>query len=269
VNVRRGATLGIACALAISFGSAPGRAYIPSATKLADAAAEANRVARRDSPLWFEVSLRIGDSDPVAIGRLVSHPTGLARLELKSHRGFIERHLLQGDAYTASRDGRPIDHPRPFLPPLFLLQVTSGAALTAALESFGVAPDVVALGRVEDHDCYVLGGRIPRKPGQEEQRLPSLWIDMESYEVVRIDLRDGVRFRFGPSTQFDDRIRVPRWIAIEAPGQAPARLEVTRVAPANAPAAAFGIDWLAGPGEEVLESPRGDSGLMQRDRNTE
>ncbi len=269
MSIRRGVRLGIACALAISFGSAPGRAYIPTATKLADATAEANRVARRNSPLWFEVSLRIGDGDPVATGKLATHPTGLARLELKSRRGFVERHLLQGDAYSASRDGRPIDHPRPFLPPLFLLQATSGAALTAALESFGVAPDVVALGRVEDHDCYVLGGRIPRKPGQEEQRLPSLWIDMESFEVVRIDRSDGVRFRFGPSTQFNDRIRVPAWIAIEAPGQAPARLEVTRVAPADAPAAAFGIDWLAGPSEDASDSPRGDSGLMERDRNTE
>jgi hypothetical protein len=67
---------------------------------------------------------------------------------------------------------------------------------------------------------------------------------METFDVVRIDRRDGVRFGFGPTREFEDGIRAPRWIAIEAPGQPMARLEVLRVAPANAPAAAFGDDWL-------------------------
>ena len=231
-------------------GSPAGRAYIPSATKLADATAEANRKAGRAEPLWFEVKLRIGGGDPVATGKLATHPTGLARLELRSHRGFVERHLLRGDAYNASRDGRPIENPRPFLPPVFLLQATDGAALVAALGSFGVAPNVVALGRVDEHDCYVFGGRVPRQPGAEERRVPSLWVDMETFDVIRIDRRDGVRFRFGPNREFGGGIRAPRWIAIEAPGQPTARLEVLRVAPANAPAAAFGDDWLARSGRD-------------------
>ena len=76
--------------------------------------------------------------------------------------------------------------------------------------------------------------------------LPSLWVDVETYEVVQIDRPDGVRFRFGPPTRFDS-IQAPRWIAVEAPGQPAVRLEVVRVAPANAPAAAFGIEWLSAP----------------------
>ena len=54
-------------------------------------------------------------------------------------RFFVERHLLQGNEYSASRDGKLIVSPRPFLPPLFLLQAKSGASLRAALSSFGVA----------------------------------------------------------------------------------------------------------------------------------
>ena len=244
---RRHTALLAAWALAALAVATPAGAVIPSPLKLADAAAEANDAAGRAEPLWFEVSLRIGEGEPVAKGKLATHPTGLARLELRSRRGFVERHLLQGDAYTASRDGRTIEKPRPFLPPVFLLQATSGAVLRAALESFGVAADDVVLGRVEEQDCYVFGGRLPRKPGEEERRLPSLWVDLESYEVVRIDWRDGVRFRLGPSADFGGGIRAPRWIGIEAPGQPPARLDVLRVGRADAPAAAFGIDWVTAP----------------------
>ncbi len=286
---RPGAALLIALLVSASGGAGPAGAVIPSATKLAEASAEANRLAGRSEPLWFEVSLRLGDDEAVAEGVLASHPTGLARLELRSHRGFVERHLLQGNAYTASRNGQRIEDPRPFLPPLFLLQATSGDALRAALESFGIAASTVVLGRVGEHDCYVFGGRLPPTPGEEEHRLPSLWVDLESYEVIRIDGRDGVRFHFGPKTAFDEGIWAPRWIEIETPGQPPARLDVIRVAPANAPAAAFGTDWLSDSPEPPLEpgadpgnrSPaaaagrrgifpsRGNSGLMQPDRNTE
>lgn len=228
--------------------AAAASASVPSADRIADAVASANRAAGRADPLLFDVSLRIGDSPPVATGVLASHPTGLARLELRSHQGFVERHLLQGNAYKASRDGTLLRSPRPFLPPVFLLQAGSGAALRAALSSFGVASGEVALGFDGDHDCYVLGGRMPRQPGSIERPLPSLWVDMDTFEVVRIDRRDGVRYRFGPERSFDG-IRAPAWIAIESPDQTPARLDVERVVRADAPAAAFGTDWLLGAGE--------------------
>jgi hypothetical protein len=224
----------------------PAGAAIPKAERIADAVAKANQEGGRTEPLWIDVQLRIGDSGPVASGVLATHPTGLARLELKSTSGFVERHLLQGEAYTASRDGRILDDYRPFLPPVFLLQADSGAALRAALGSYSIDAAQAALGRVDEHDCYVLGGRLPLMPDGREPYRASVWVDMETYEVVRIDRADGVRFHLGPFQSFGG-IKAPRWIEIEAPDQPPARLELERVVHASAPAAAFGMDWLTGP----------------------
>lgn len=235
--------LGLVAALLGLLMAAPVVAAIPGAQKIADTTARTNRASGRAAPLLLDVTLKIGDSPPLASGVLATHPTGLARLELRSNQGFVERHLLQGSEYNASRDGEILRSPRPFLPPLFLLQSSSGAALQAALSSFGVSGVEVALGLADDHDCYVLGGRLPRSPEGEERRLPSVWVDSDSFEVVRIDRHDGVRYGFGPLATFD-KIQVPSWISIEVPGQAPARLDVVRAAKADAPAAAFGIDWL-------------------------
>ena len=235
--------LGLSAALVALLVAAPALAVIPSVKKIADATASTNRSSGRAAPLLLDVSLSIGDSPPLASGVLATHPTGLARLELRSNQGFVERHLLQGSEYTASRDGEMLRSPRPFLPPVFLLQSSSGAALRAALASFGVSAVEVALGLADGHDCYVLGGRLPRAPGGEERRLPSVWVDTDSFEVVRIDHRDGVRYRFGPPVSFD-KIKVPAWISIEVPDQEPVRLDVVRAAKADAAAAAFGTDWL-------------------------
>jgi hypothetical protein len=236
----------LAWSLAAGTWPAPARAVIPSAAKIAEAVAAANRKAGRSEPVLLDVTLTIGDGPPAATGVLATHPTGLARLELRSHLGFVERHLLQGNAHSASRDGVMLDDPRDFLPPVFLLQATSGAALSAALSSFGIEAEEAVLGRVGDFDCYVLGGRLPRSLEEEDRRLPSMWVDLESYEVVRVDGPGGVRYRFGPAQDFGG-IRVPRWIVIEAPDEPPARLDIVRAAPANAPAAAFGMDWLNAP----------------------
>jgi hypothetical protein len=233
-------------AAALCIGVAPAGAAIPNAEKIADAVAETNRLSGRSAPVLLEVTLRIGDGEPVATGVLASHPTGLARLELRSHRGFVERHLLQGNSYTASRDGQILDAPYPFLPPTFFLQAQSGAAFRAALESYGVASGEVVLGRVAGRDCYVFGGRLPRGADGAERMLPSVWVDLESYQIVQIDRPGGVRFRFGPTTLFDG-IQAPSWIEVVAPDQPAARLDVVRVAPATAPAAAFGMDWLTAP----------------------
>jgi len=232
--------------VALCVGAAVAAAATPSPEKIADAVAETNRLSGRSIPVLLELTLSIGGRERAATVVLASHPTGLARLELSSSQGFVERHLLQGNSYTASRDGELLNRPYPFLAPLFFLQAGSGAALRAALVSYGVASGQAVLGRLGDRDCYVFGGRMPRGADGEERMLPSLWVDMETYEVVQIDRPDGVRFRFGPSTRFES-IQAPQWIAVEAPGQPAARLEVVRVAPANAPAAAFGIQWLSAP----------------------
>jgi hypothetical protein len=239
-----------AAVVALLLAGGPAAAAIPSATKITQAVAEANEVSGRAEPLLLEVSLRIGDAPPSAQGELATHPTGLARLELRNHLGFVERHLLQGDDYRASRDGQLLDHPHPFLPPVFLLQAESGAALAAALTSFGIAGQQVVLGRLGDHDCYVLGGRDIPTDREPEHLLPSLWVDIESYDPVRIVRSDGVVYLLGPVGVFDG-IRLPRWIEIQAPDSPPARLEVRSAAKANAPAAAFGTDWLLAPPAEM------------------
>jgi hypothetical protein len=245
----RAHALRAALASAAALGSvATAGAAIPNAEKIAAAVAEANLHSGRTAPILLEVSLELEAGQPATAGVLASHPTGLARLELRAPNGSVERHLLQGDAYTASRDGQLLDHPHPFLPPLFLLQAQSGAAFRAALASYGVASGEVVLGRVGERDCYVFGGRLPRSAEGEEQRLPSVWVDMESYQIVQVDHAGGVRFRFGPTTVFEG-IQAPSWIEVSAPDQPAARLEVVRVAPANAPAAAFGTDWLTAAGD--------------------
>jgi hypothetical protein len=231
---------------ALCFGVASASAAVPNAEKIADAVAETNRLSGRSAPVLLEVTLRIGDGEPVATGVLASHPSGLARLELRSRRGFVERHLLQGNSYTASRNGQLWDPTHPFLPPTFFLQAQSGAEFRAALASYGVASGEVVLGRTADRDCYVFGGRLPRGAKGEERMLPSVWVDMESYQIAQIDRPGGVRFRFGPMTVFEG-IQAPSWIEVVTPGQPDARLDVVRVAPASAPAAAFGMDWLTAP----------------------
>ncbi len=221
-------------------------AVIPSAQKIQIALAENNAAARRAEPLWLEVNLRIGDGDVVGSGVLVSHPTGLARLELRGPGGLVERHLLQGNEYLASRDGELLRDPRPFLPPFYLLQVTSEAEVAAALSGLGANPEEVMLGRFGETDCYVLGGRPVPPPEDERKRQPSLWIDMDSLEPVRVDWRNGIRFEFGPMAVFDG-IRLPQWFSIESPGRDPVRLEVLKAALADAPASAFRKSWLEQP----------------------
>jgi hypothetical protein len=232
--------------IALCVGAASAGAAVPSAEKIADAVAETNRLSGRSGPVLLEVTLRIGDGESVERGKLASHPTGLARLELRRFGGVIERHLLQGNSYIASRDGQLWNPPHPFLPPTFFLQAESGAAFRAALASYGVASGEVVLGRVADRDCYVFGGRLPRGAKGEERMLPSVWVDMESFQIAQIDRPGGVRFRFGPMTVFEG-IQAPSWIEVVTPGQPDARLDVVRVAPASAPAAAFGMGWLTAP----------------------
>ena len=252
---RVGAALLVALAIALP-SAPPAGAVIPIAPKIADAIAEANSTSGRADPLLMDVSVAIGvgETEVLVEGVLASHPTGLARLEILDETGAVERHLLQGNAYTASRDGELIDQPQPLLPPVFLLQLTSGAALGAALASFGVAEQEVVLGKLDEHDCYVFGGRLYGAGGEAHPLLPSLWVDVESYDPIRIVRTDGVEYRLGPIIEYDG-IRIPHWIEIAAPGQLPVRLEILRATQANAPAAAFGVEWLTSPLPEPAEAP--------------
>jgi hypothetical protein len=241
---RLGAALALAGALAAAGGA---RAAIPTAAKVERAVADANRASGRSGPLLLDVRLQIAGGGASATGVLATHPTGLARLELESAMGFVERHLLRGTEYRASRNGQRLEEPHPFLPPLFLLQAGSGEALAAALGSLGMAQGEVVLGRLGDRDCYVLGGRrFPSAEGEEEVLLPSLWIDAQSYDPIRLVGADGTEYRLA-EVQFFKGIRLPRYIEIDPPGPLRARLEVLGASQADAPAAAFQPEWLQGP----------------------
>jgi hypothetical protein len=236
----------IAVASVVALCAVVAHAAIPTAAKVERAVADANRAAGRSGPLLLDVRLQIAGGGTSATGVIATHPTGLARLELDSGMGFIERHLLRGTEYRASRDGQRIDDPHPFLPPLFLLQAGSGEALGAALSSLGMTANSIVLGRLGDRDCYVLGGRAPRGDQGVEPLLPSLWIDIQSYDPVRMVGADGTEYRLLDMQSFKG-IRMPRFVEIDPPGPLRARLEVLGARQADAPAAAFQPEWLKAP----------------------
>ncbi len=93
-------------ALAVLLAAGGALAAIPSPDKIARAVAEANELAGRAGPLLLHVSLRVAGTGRPAEGEIATHPTGLARLELRSPVGFVERHLLLGAEYSASRARR-------------------------------------------------------------------------------------------------------------------------------------------------------------------
>lgn len=146
-------------------------ALVPRAARVIDAVAHANVSGRRVRALRFQVELHIGDGPPVAVGELVTHPTGLARLELRAPGGLVERHILLGDQHSAARNARLLVRPRAFLPPLFVLQSNSGAVLEAALGTLGVNRRLIGLAPCGDDDCYVIGDpeRAVRKPPMPEK----------------------------------------------------------------------------------------------------
>jgi hypothetical protein len=238
-----GLTAGVAAVVATA-----AFAVVPDASKIANAIAKTNESSGRAVPLLFEVTLSISET-PVATGVLAAHPTGLARLELRNDKGVVERHLLQGNDYLASRNGELLDAPRPFLPPVFLLQASTVAALQAALGSFGVATGEAEFGRVDDIDCYVVGGRARASEDDPAPSVPSVWVDTRSYQVVRVIGEDGVELALGPTAIYGGVI-VPGWVTIESPDHPPARLTIDKVAPADAPAAAFSTEWLTAQRED-------------------
>ena len=148
---------------------APADAYIPPASRVVGAVARHNKAVGRSKALRFEVSMRQvsgarGEpSEPIGRGVLVTHPSGLARLELRGANDLVERHVLQAGEHLATRNGEPLQRPREFLPPLYLLQTDSSLALRTGLEALGAQIDAIGLAPCGDGDCYVLGDprRVP------------------------------------------------------------------------------------------------------------
>ncbi|MDE0886144.1 MAG: hypothetical protein OSB70_11485 [Myxococcota bacterium] len=156
-------------------------ATVPSPERIASAVASENSAADRTQPLRFELRVQIGDRPSVASGTLFTDPAGRARLELRGANGLVERHLLQGGEVFATRNGKPLQEHRVFLPPLYVLQAESGAALRRSLEELQIRVDTVGLSQCDEEDCLVVGDpalEIPRLPPPEVQGL-------ELYEAVR------------------------------------------------------------------------------------
>jgi hypothetical protein len=227
--------------------SLPARAFIPPPERIATAVAAANRSAGRFRVLEVKVALYLGGSEqPVATGELLSDPGGLSRLEIRSPEGIVERHLLRGGELLASRDRLPLDAPRPFLPPFFLLQAKTGGVLMASLRTLGVSAHEVALGYQGEHDCYVLGGRAPMSGVALSYPQPALWVDQESLEPVRFDRGDGVRFRLGSFVAFGS-VRLPSWIEVGDSRGFLARLEVLSAQQVSPSPGSFRRGWLSAP----------------------
>ncbi len=260
--------------------------FVPRADRIARATARANAAAGRSEALQIDLTLRVVGRDPIGTGTLVTHPNGLARLELRDAADRVERHLLLGTEHLASRNGEELERPRDFLPPLFFLQVDSPATLRQALSDHGFDVDAVALEPCGTSVCYVIGdpsrvappapddegqadggAAVPRSPGppippppDQDFRLasnpvPTLWIESTSYEIVRIESATGVVVDFGPLVAFG-AVRFPDSITIHEPDRQPIRFDILGVTPVNAPAAGFKRAWLQTP---AAGDPMGDA----------
>ena len=212
-------------------------AFVPSSTRILGAVASASRNAGRAQSLLLSIEIARPDG-PSLRGELASHAGGATRLEIRHAGGAVERHLRRGRAYAASRDRARIGRPRRLAPPFYLLQASSSATLREALASLGVATDEVELGHLEAHDCFVFGGRDRNDPR------PSVWVDVETLELVRIDPALGEEIRFGPAKAFGELV-VPGWIELRSGGAEPVRLTVLGAERSALPDSAFAEAWLS------------------------
>jgi hypothetical protein len=230
-------------ALLVALLPLPLRAFVPAPEKLTDAAARANFGHGRTGGLRLEVALFTEPPapglEPIATGELLTDPTrSAARLDLVGRNGVREQHLWTGAGARTWRDGTRLADARALLPPFYLLQFRYGRSLRSALQGLGVDLERADLARNDAHDCFVIGGSEPGPAPQGFARNASLWLDSYSYEIVRIDLASGARFRFGPVVDLGDR-RLPSWVALEEEGRPPLYLALRGAARAKLSAGDF------------------------------
>jgi len=209
-------------------------AHIPAPEIVARAAAEASRAQGRSKPFSFSVVVRSAPgSAPIASGELLVDPAGVARIELRHVEGFTERQLRRASGLSAARDGKLLEAPHPLAPPLWLVQAATGGELLARAGELGAAPSVIALAHDGARDCYSIGGAAGGA---------SVWIDADTYQVVRVDLADGTQVRFLDWASRGGAV-LPGTIEIETPSLT-FTLELTNAAPATPAADAFSEAWL-------------------------
>lgn len=248
-------------------------AFVPKPERALAAVAQANLTSGRTQAIQLDLVMRIGDRDAIATGQLVSHPSGLARLELRGSGGRVDRYLLSGPELLAAKDGEALEHPQPMLQPIFLLQPSSQETLRVALESFGVDLRWIGVAPCGELDCYVFGdpelavpelhglpgagpvgelandATTPPTAGRASRgAVARLWVDSETLQIQRIDREGGESLYLGPLVRFE-RLMVPAWLEVQEPGQPLIHFDVKRAVRVNANPQAFNPSWLYSPVE--------------------
>lgn len=261
--------VGVAAFMLSALVPAQANAFVPDAKRTLREITRVNRSSGRTQALQLDLTMRIGEREPIASGQLISHPTGLARLELRGFNGRLDRYVLSGSELMGAKGGQRMDQPPPLLQPLFLMQPSSETTLRAALSTFGVETSLIGLAPCGDQDCFVFGD--PRLARSAAERLGSggddgtltgpaffgsafegdlggmarFWVDTKELQVRRIDRDNGVFMLFGPMVSFE-KIKVPAWLEVHEPGAQPVRFEIQRAVQVNAPPTAFSQQWLMG-----------------------
>ena len=151
-----GATLVFTLGAALVVGPVA-HAFIPMADRTMSEIAKVNRASKRNQALQLDLTMSVGGREPIARGQLISHPSGLARLELKGFNGRVDRYLLSGRELLGAKDGLRLDRPQPLLQPFFFLQPSTETTLRAALEAFDILSGSIGLATCGDEDCFVIG----------------------------------------------------------------------------------------------------------------
>ena len=221
-------------ALAVGLGVAaalPAGAWIPEPERAWTLLAQSNLQSARTKPLDFAVALVDAVGNVAATGRLRAEPGGAARLELALVDGGTEVHERSGGEYRVTRNGQRVDRAPQILPPFAVLQAGKAVEVADALRESGGDPARVDLGIEGRADCWVLGGR---DPGDFQMNArPSVWVDQETRQPVRIDAAAGVRYRLLDLSP-KGGVRFPSRIEVRADGWPIWRLDVATPAPPGA-----------------------------------
>jgi hypothetical protein len=229
-------TRAVRAAFAIGLGVAgalPAAAWIPEPERAWTLLAQSNLQSARAAPLDFAVALVDAVGNVAATGRLRAEPGGVARLELAlADGGGTEVHERNGAGeYRVTRNGQRIERAPKLLPPFAALQADKAMEVADALRASGGDPARVDLGIEGRSDCWVLGGR---DPGDFQMNTrPSIWVDQETRQPVRIDDAGGVRYRLLDLSP-KGGVRFPSRIEVRADGWPIWRLDVATPAPPQA-----------------------------------
>ena len=218
-------------ALLVAAGADRAAAWIPEPERAWSMLAQSNLQSARNRPLDFAVALVDAAGNVTATGRLLAEPGGRARLELTLAEGGTEVHERNGLDYRVTRNGQRVERAPQLLPPLAALQADSAMKVADALRALAGDPARVDLGIEGPNDCWVLGGR---DPGDFQMNTrPSVWVDQETRQPVRIDDAAGVRWRLLDLAP-KGGVRFPSHIEVHADGWPIWRIDVATPAPPQA-----------------------------------